>query len=126
IARLAEIRAGRAKLLGYPSFAAWKLQDQMAKTPEQVQRFLGDLVPAATAKARSEAADIQSLIDRQNGGVTLQSSDWDFYAEQVRKARFDLDVDQIKPFLELNRVLTDVVIYAAELLYGLRYRERHD
>ena len=88
ITRLAEIRAEKAKLLGSANFAAWRLQDQMAKTPANVQKFLDDLVPAATAKAKAEAADIQALIDEQHGGFTLEPWDWDFYAEQVRKAKF--------------------------------------
>ena len=97
ISRLAEIRAEKAKVLGSPSFAAWRLQDQMAKTPEQVHRFLDNLVPAATEKARAEAADIQHVIDQQGGGFALQSWDWNFYANQVRKAQFDLDANQVKP-----------------------------
>jgi peptidyl-dipeptidase Dcp len=126
ILRLAAIRADKAKLLDQPSFAAWKLQDQMAKTPQRVQQFLGQLVGPATARARAEAADIQALIDSQRGGFQLQPWDWDFYAEQVRKARYDLDEAQIKPYFELNRVLEDGVFYAAHELYGITFQERHD
>jgi peptidyl-dipeptidase Dcp len=126
IGRLGEIRAEKARLLGFPSFAAWRLQDQMAKTPDRVRRFLDDLVPAATGKARTEAADIQSLIVQQHGDFRLEPWDWDFYAAQVRKARFDVDVNQIKPFFELNRVLEDGVFYAAHELYGITFKERHD
>ena len=126
IGRLSEIRAEKARLLGFPSFAAWRLQDQMAKTPDRVRRFLDDLVPAATEKARTEAADIQSLIAQQHGDFRLEPWDWDFYAAQVRKARFDVDVNQIRPFFELNRVLQDGVFYAAHELYGITFKERHD
>jgi peptidyl-dipeptidase Dcp len=91
IARLAQIRAEKAKLLGFPSYAAWNLQDQMAKTPENALKFLNALVPAATAKAAGEAKDIQALIDSQNGGFKLEAWDWEFYSEQVRKAKYDLD-----------------------------------
>lgn len=126
ITRLAEIRAQKAQLLDQPSFAAWKLQDQMAKTPEQVHRFIGDLVSPATEKARAEAADIQGMIDRQGGGFTLQPWDWDFYAEQVRKARYDLDEEQLKPYFELDRVLRDGVFYAAGELYGITFHARND
>jgi peptidyl-dipeptidase Dcp len=126
ISRLAEIRADKAKLLGSANFAAWRLQDQMAKTPDQVQRFLDNLVPAATDKARAEAADIQKLIDQQKGGFQLQPWDWNFYSNQVRKAQFALDADEIKPYFELNRVLADGVFFAANQLYGLTFKERHD
>jgi peptidyl-dipeptidase Dcp len=126
IRRQAEIRAEKAGLLDQPSFAAWNLQNQMAKTPQRVQQFLDQLVPATIAKARVEAADIQALIDRQGGGFKLQPWDWDFYAAQVRRARFDLDTEQIKPYFELNRVLKDGVFYAAQELYGLTFRERKD
>jgi peptidyl-dipeptidase Dcp len=126
ITRLAAIRAQKAGLLGQPNFAAWKLQDQMAKTPQQVQQFLDKLVPPATAKARQEAAAIQAVIDQQHGGFQLQPWDWDFYAEQVRKAKYDLEESQIKPYFELDRVLQDGVFYAAHELYGITFQERHD
>jgi peptidyl-dipeptidase Dcp len=126
IARIAQIRAKKARLLGFDSYAAWALQDQMAKTPAAVDKFLGKLVPAATAKARKEAADIQAVIDAQKGGFALQPYDWNYYAEQVRKARYDLDESQVKPYFELDRVLKDGVFYAAGKLYGLAFRERKD
>ena len=126
IARLAQLRAQQAALLGFPSFAAWKLQDQMAKTPAAVDEFLGKLAPAATARARREAADQQALIDRQQGGFQLEPWDWNRYAEQIRKTKYDLDESQIKPYFELDRVLVDGVFYAAHQLYGLSFKERKD
>ena len=126
IARLAQLRAQRAKLLGYPNYAAWKLEDQMAKTPEAALKFLNALVPMATAKAKSEAKDIQTVIEAQNGGFQLQPWDWNFYAEQVRKAKYDLDEEQIKPYFELNNVLQNGVFYAATQLYGITFKERKD
>lgn len=126
IARIAEIRAQQAKLLGYPDFAAWKLQDQMAKTPEAVESFLGKLVPAATAKAGAEAKEIQQLIDQQKGGFQLQPWDWNYYSEKVRKAKYDLNEDEIKPYFVLDSVLENGVFYAANQLYGLTFKERHD
>jgi peptidyl-dipeptidase Dcp len=126
ILKLAAIRAEKARLLGQPNFAAWTLQDQMAKTPHNAQQFLENLVPASTAKAKAEAADLQALIDRQHGGFTLEPWDWDFYAEQIRKARYDLQDSEIKPYFELNRVLQDGVFYAAHELYGVTFEERHD
>jgi peptidyl-dipeptidase Dcp len=126
IARMAQLRAQKAKLLGFPNYGAWKLQDQMAKTPEAAVKFMDALVPGSTAKAVAEAKDIQSLIDAQKGGFTLQPWDWDFYAQQVRKAKYDLDEDQIKPYFELNSVLENGVFYAASQLYGITFKERHD
>ena len=126
IARLAQLRAEKAQLLGYSSYAAWKLEDQMAKTPEAALNFMNALVPATTAKAAGEAKDIQAVIDAQHGGFTLQPWDWNFYAEQVRKARYDLDESQVKPYFELTNVLENGVFYAANQLYGLTFEERKD
>ena len=126
IARMAQLRAQKAKLLGFASYGAWKLQDQMAKTPEAAVKFMDALVPGATAKAVAEGKDIQALIDAQKGGFQLQPWDWDFYAQQVRKAKYDLDEDQIKPYFELNNVLENGVFYAANQLYGISFKERHD
>lgn len=126
VARLAQIRAQKANMIGFPSFAAWKLQNQMAKTPETVEKFLAQLVPAATAKAREEAAELQKLIDQQNGGFKLEAWDWNFYSEQLRKAKYDLDENEIKPYLEIDNVLQKGVFYAANLLYGISFKERKD
>ena len=98
----------------------------MAKTPEAAIKLLTDLVPAATAKARGEAAAMQALIDAQHGGFTLAPWDWQYYAEQVRTAQYALDEEQIKPYFELDRVLRDGVFYAANQLYGLTFKERKD
>jgi peptidyl-dipeptidase Dcp len=126
VSRLAQIRAQRATLLGYPSHAAWKLEDQMAKTPQAALQFMDALVPVATAQAAREAADIQAAIDAQKGGFALQPSDWDFYGEQVRKAKYDLNDAEFKPYFELNNVLENGVFYAASQLYGIRFKERKD
>ena len=126
VARLAQVRAQKAQLLGFPNYATWALQDQMAKTPQAALKFMDDLVPASTAKARGEAKDIQALISSQGGGFQLEPWDWNFYSEQVRKARYDLDSAALKPYFELNRVLQDGVFYAANQLYGVTFKERHD
>jgi peptidyl-dipeptidase Dcp len=126
IARLAQLRAQKAALLGYPSYAAWTLTDQMARTPQTALHFVDTLVPATRAKAASEANDIQALIDAQHGGFKLEPWDWNFYSEQVRKAKYDLDESEVKPYFELNNVLQDGVFYAAQQLYGLTFKERHD
>jgi len=126
IQRIAQLRAQKAQLIGFKNYATLKLQDQMAKTPEAVEAFLGKLVPAATAKAKGEAKEIQDLIDKQKGGFKLEPWDWNFYSEQVRKAKFNIDESQIKPYFELNKVLQNGVFYAANQLYGLTFKERHD
>ncbi|NIJ73731.1 peptidyl-dipeptidase Dcp [Xanthomonas sp. F4] len=126
VQRLAQLRAQKAKLLGFDSYAAYSLSDQMAKTPDAALKLLTDTVPAATAKARSEAAEMQKVIDAQKGGFKLTAADWDFYAEQVRKAKYDLDESQIKPYFELDNVLQNGVFYAANQLYGLTFKERTD
>ena len=126
IPRLAQLRAERASLLGYPNYAAYSLADQMAEKPENAIKLMTDMVPAATARARSEAAKIQKVIDAQKGGFKLTAADWDLYADQVRKAEYDLDEAEIKPYFELNRVLNDGVFFAANQLYGLTFKERHD
>jgi peptidyl-dipeptidase Dcp len=126
VSRLAQLRAEKGKLLGFPNYAAWALQDQMAKTPENALAYLQQVVPAATAKAEGEAREIQDLIDAQKGGFQLQPWDWNFYSEQVRKAKYDLDADEVKPYFELHRVLTDGVFYAANQLYGITFKERKD
>ena len=126
IQRLAQLRAERAKLLGYANFAAYSLADQMAEKPENAVKLMTDMVPAATARARSEAEKIQKVIDAQKGDFKLTAADWDFYADQVRKAEYDLDERAIKPYFELNRVLADGVFFAANKLYGLTFKERTD
>ncbi|MEQ1966141.1 peptidyl-dipeptidase Dcp [Xenorhabdus nematophila] len=126
LTRLAKVRAEQAALLGFPDYASWKLQNQMAKTPEAALKFLRDIVPAATARAEREAKDIQAVIDQQQGNFKLEAWDWPFYAEQVRKAKYDLDESQIKPYFELNNVLNNGVFYSANLLYGITFKERKD
>ena len=126
IARLAQLRAEKAKLLGYPNYAAWTLEDQMAKTPEAAVKFMDALVPASTANANAEGKDIQEVIDAQKGGFQLQPWDWEFYSEQVRKAKYDIDDAQVKPYFEINNVLQNGVFYAANRMYGLTFKERKD
>ncbi len=126
VLRLARLRPERARLLGYPSYAAYGLEEQMARTPDNALKLLNQLAPPAVAKAREEAAAMQALVDQQGGGFKLQPWDWQYYAEQVRAAQYALDEEQIKPYFELDRVLQDGLFYAANRLYGLTFRERHD
>jgi peptidyl-dipeptidase Dcp len=126
IATLAQLRAQKAALLGFPNYAAYVLDDQMAKTPAAVETFLHKLVPAAIAKARGEAKDIQAVINKSGKRFKLAPWDWDHYAEMVRKAKYDLNEDQIRPYFELNNVLENGVLYAATQLYGITFKERKD
>ena len=126
IERIAQIRATQAKLLGFPNYAAWKLDDQMAKTPDTAIRFMQNLVPAATARAARESKDIQAVIDQQKGGFKVEAWDWQHYSEQVRKAKYNLDEAQIKPYFELDNVLQNGVFFAANQLYGITFKERKD
>jgi peptidyl-dipeptidase Dcp len=126
LARMVRLRADRAALLGYPNHAAYSLEEQTARTTAAINRLLAQLAPAAAANARTEAADMQKLIRAQGGTFTLQPWDWAYYAEQVRKARYDFDESQLRPYFELNRVLVDGAFYMATRLYGLTFRERRD
>ena len=124
--RIVKLRADRAGLLGYPNHAANVLEIETARTPAAVNKMLGELAPAAVANARREAADIQKLINSQGGKFKLEPWDWSYYAEQVRKARYDFDESQMKPYFEINRVLKDGILYEAQRLYGLTFKERTD
>ena len=125
IARIARLRAERAVLLGYPNHAAYQLADQTAGSVEAVNGLLAGLAAPAVANARREAADMQALIDEEGGGgFPLAAWDWDFYAEKVRQARYDLDEAQIKPYFELEHVLIDGVFHAATRLFGITFQER--
>ena len=126
VARLAELRAKKAKLLGFPTYAAYVLDDQMAKTPQNAEKLMTDLVPAATGKARGESARLQKQIDAEKGGFALTAADWELYSEKVRKAEYDLDESEIRPYLDLERVLNDGVFFAANKLYGITFKPRPD
>ncbi|MFL5460365.1 MAG: peptidyl-dipeptidase Dcp [Gemmatimonadales bacterium] len=126
VRRLAALRIERANLLGFRTYAGYALQNQMAKTPDAAIGLASQLVPPATRKARAEAAKMQALIDRENGGFRLAPWDWQYYAERVRKAEYNLDESQLKPYLSLDRVLQDGVFYAATQLYGITFKERKD
>jgi peptidyl-dipeptidase Dcp len=126
IEKLANLRLKKAQILGKKSFAEWKLQDQMAKNPDAAVKLMNQLATPAVETAKREAKDIQDLIDQQKGGFKLEPWDWNFYAEQVRKAKFDLDENQIKPYFEITTVLEKGVFFAAEKFYGLTFKKRTD
>ncbi len=126
IEQLAKLRLKKAQILGKKNFAEWKLQDQMAKTPEAATKLMNQIATPAVETARREAKDIQDLIDQQKGGFKVEPWDWNFYAEQVRKAKFDLDESEIKPYFEITTVLEKGVFFAAEKFYGLTFKKRTD
>ena len=126
ITELASLRAEKAKLLGYPNYAAYVLYDQMAQTPEAVQKFINQLVGPTRAKAAEEAGLIQAAIDKDGTHFDLKPWDWQRYADKVRKEKYALDDDALKPYFELNKVLKDGVFYAANRLYGLTFKQRKD
>ena len=126
ILRLVALRARQAHLLGFDDYASWSIADQMAKTPAAALAFMRGIVPAARARAEREQADIQKVIDDEQGGFTVQAWDWSFYAERVRLGKYALDESQIKPYFALNTVLHDGVFWAASQLFGIRFVERFD
>lgn len=126
IETMAKLRADKAKLLGYDNYAAYKLYDQMAKTPKTAEDFMHQLAGPAKASAKAEAAELQKLIDDSGQHFDLRPWDWNYYAAKLRAKRFDLDESEVKPYFELNNVLEKGVFYAAHKLYGLSFKERHD
>jgi peptidyl-dipeptidase Dcp len=131
IADIVKLRAERAALLGYANHAAYVLEDETALTESAVNNMLKQLAPAAVANAKREAADIQALIDAQakandTAPFKVAAWDWDFYAEQVRKQKYAYDESQVRPYFEMDRVLRDGVLFAAQELFGLKFKERKD
>ncbi|HEY0661900.1 MAG TPA: M3 family metallopeptidase [Lysobacter sp.] len=126
VSKVLKLRAERAKMLGYPTHAAYVLADETAKTPEAVNAMLGKLAPAAVANAKREGGDLQKMIDAEGGDFQLQPWDWSFYTEKVRAAKYDFNEDDLKPYLEMKNVLENGVFYAAGELYGLKFKQRTD
>ena len=126
VAALARKRAERAALLGYPNHAAFQLAEQTVGSVDVMNKMLAQMAAPSVANARKEATQLQAMIDADKGGFTLDAADWAFYAEKLRKAQYAFDESQIKPYYELDHVLFDGVFYAANKLYGLTFKERHD
>jgi peptidyl-dipeptidase Dcp len=124
--KLALLRLQKANLMGKKSYAEWRLQDQMAKVPAKAMELLAKIAKPAVQKAKQEAKEIQSLIDAQNGGFKLEPWDWNFYAEKVRKVKYDLDEKEIKPYFEVNTILEKGIFFAAKQMYGITFKPRTD
>lgn len=126
LTKVIKLRAKRAQLLGYANHAAYRLENQTARTAEAVNQRLATLAPAAVANTKREAADLQKMIAADGHDFELASWDWAYYAEKVRKVRYDFDDSQLRPYFELDNVLQKGVFYAANRLYGLTFKERTD
>jgi peptidyl-dipeptidase Dcp len=131
VSQVLKLRAEKAKMLGYPTYAAYVLADETAKTPEAVNAMLTQLAPPAVANAKREGAAIQAMIDKEQAAkgeptFALQPWDWAYYTEKVRAEKYDFDESQLKPYLEMKNVLENGVFYAAGQLYGLSFKQRTD
>ena len=126
VMRTAQLRAEKAKLLGYDNWAAYQLEDQTAHNVPTVNKLLADLAPPAIANAKREAAEQQKIVDQEKGAFQIGACDWNFYSEKVRKAKYNFDESEVRPYYELNHVIVDGVFFAANKEYGLTFKERHD
>jgi peptidyl-dipeptidase Dcp len=126
ILEMAKLRAERAKLLGYSSHAAYTLENQMAATPTAALEMLKDLAPQVVAKAKEEAVAIESLMKQDGIEGSVQPWDWEHYAEKVRLQKYQIDESLVKPYFEMESVLTNGVFYTMKQLYGIEFRERKD
>ena len=120
IKKILKLRAERAKLLGFPTHAHWRLENSMAKTPDAAMALMERVWPAATARVREEVAEMQAIADKEGGGVKIAPWDYRYYAEKVRGARYDLDMNAIKPYLQLEK-LREGMFWAAGQLYGFTF-----
>ncbi|NVM77019.1 peptidyl-dipeptidase Dcp [Duganella sp. SG902] len=123
---LVKLRAEKAALMGYPNFAAYALADQTAHDTDAVNKILAELTRPAVANAKKEGAEIQAVIDKEKGGFQLAAQDWAFYSDKVKAERFNFDANELRPYFELNNVLTNGVFFAANKVYGLSFKERKD
>jgi len=126
IAEIAQVRAQKAALFGYPDFASYELYDQMAGTPKAVDSFIAQLAPAVRKEEDREADALRGFISQSGTKIDLRPWDWDFYAAKLRQKTYDLNEDEVKPYFELKTVLEDGVFYAANQLYGLTFHQRTD
>ncbi len=124
--RMLKLRAERARMLGYENHATYVLADETARTPEAVSQRLAELAPPAIANARRESDTLQDMISAEGGDFRLEPWDWAYYTEKVRRAEYDFDENELRPYLEMGNVLERGVFYAAQRLFGLSFHERHD
>ncbi|MFZ5616228.1 MAG: M3 family metallopeptidase [Pseudomonadota bacterium] len=125
IAETLKLRAERSKLLGYPTYAHWAIERQMAKTPEAALGLMLKVWPKAVARVKEEVADMQAIADAEGARITIEPWDYRYYAEKVRKAKYDLDFNEVKPYLQLEK-LREAMMWAAGELYGFRFEPISD
>ncbi|MBL8216383.1 MAG: M3 family metallopeptidase [Bryobacterales bacterium] len=126
VVRTARLRAERSALLGYPHHAAYQIAEQTAGTVDAVNKMLLGIAPRAVRNAEQERAELQAVVDKEKGGFQVEAWDWPYYAEKLRKQRYAFDEGQLRPYLELDRVLKDGVFFAAGKEFGITFKERHD
>jgi len=120
IVEILKLRHERVGLLGYNTYAAWRLEDRMAKTPERAMALMRAVWPAAVARVREEVADMQAIADREGAGITIEPWDYRYYAEKVRRAKYDLDSNEVRAYLQLDR-LREAMFYVAGELFGFQF-----
>ncbi len=121
ISAILKLRAERAKLLGYETHAHWRLEPQMAKTPENTMKLMLAVWPKAVARVHEEVADMQAIADREGAGIKIEPWDYRYYAEKVRKEKYDLDLNEVKPYLQMDK-LREGMMWAAGELYGFEFK----
>ena len=121
ITAILKLRAERAKLLGYETHAHWRLEPQMAKNPENAMQLMMQVWPKAVARVQEEVADMQAVADQSGAKITIEPWDYRFYAEKVREDKYDLDFNQVKPYLQLEK-LREGMMWAAEQIYGFQFK----
>jgi peptidyl-dipeptidase Dcp len=120
ISEILKLRYERARLLGYPTFAHWKLGDKMVKTPDEAMKLMLAVWPSAVARVHQEVADMQAIADKEGAGIKIEAWDYRYYAEKVRKAKYDLDNGEVKSYLQLDKI-RDAVFWEAGQLYGFTF-----
>ena len=125
ITAILKLRAERAKLLGYETHAHWRLEPQMAKTPENAMNLMLQIWPKAVARVKEEVADMQAIADAEGSQITIEPWDYRYYAEKVRKAKYDLDFNDVKPYLQMEKLRAGMM-WAAGQLYGFEFEQITD
>jgi peptidyl-dipeptidase Dcp len=125
ITQILQLRAEKAKLLGFPTFAHLRLANQMAKTPENALHLMTEIWPAAVSRVHEEVADMQAIADKEGAGIKIEPWDYRYYSEKVRKAKYDLDQNDVKPHLQLDK-MREAVFWVAGQLYGFQFKEIHN
>tara|TARA_R110002049_G_scaffold28036_1_gene96733 strand:+ start:7152 stop:9254 length:2103 start_codon:yes stop_codon:yes gene_type:complete len=126
VLKMALLRAEKAQILGFDNYASWSLQGTMAATPDKVFNMFTNLIPGSLEKASSEIKEIQAEIKKEGKDFKLAAYDWNHYAEKVRKSKYNLNEEEVKPYFEMTNVLEKGVFYAATKLYGITFKKRTD